>query len=90
MVGCGAWPADLVTAIPSTNKVNLQDTGSFVSPTMHLNKSPGDPGYDVRWDLVPGSAAGPEVSIQDMGSLILLAPPMLGGVKAFNGPECSP
>jgi hypothetical protein len=90
LLPCGGanWPADLVSDGISANRVDLQDIGSFLAPVVHLNTSPGDPGFDRRWDLIPGSAAGPGVSLQDIGNLIVLAPPMLGGLRAFNGPAC--
>jgi hypothetical protein len=57
---------------------------------MRINKSPGDePAYNVRWDLVPGTGPfGKVVNISDLTSLITVAPPMLYGARAFNGPPC--
>jgi hypothetical protein len=71
--------------------VTIQDLTSFLAPARIMNTSPGDPGYNKRWDLAPG--AGPfakDINIQDMSSLITVAPDMFGGVRAFNGPACTP
>jgi hypothetical protein len=84
------WPADLVGTGFSTNKIDLTDMGSFFSPVSRWNVNHTDAGYDRRWDLVPGpaSSGGVWIGSQDLGSLINVAPPMLGGVTAFNGPLC--
>ncbi len=85
-----AWPADLYMGV-SANKIDILDLGSFVAPLPRMNSSPGDPGYDVRWDLAPGAPGSlPDINLQDMATLILIAPPMLGGARAYNGPSCTP
>lgn len=89
--GTDAWPADFVSggAPNSTDKVNVADLVSFIAPTRRINTNPADPGYDVRWDLVPG--AGPfskVINVTDISSIITVMPSMLGGVRAFNGPAC--
>ena len=90
--GTNAWPADFVSGgIPvSTNKVTITDLTSFIAPTMRINKSPGEePAYNVRWDLVPGPGLfAKHINIADLSSLITVSPPMLGGVRALNGPTC--
>src|SRR3970282_637870 len=53
--GNGGWPADLLSQGPSTNRLDIQDVGSFVAPMPHFNTSPGDAWFDQRWDLVPGA-----------------------------------
>ena len=65
------------------------DVTSFVAPAPRkLDKSPGDAGYDVRWDLVPGSVAGKHINLVDMTSLTTASPPMLNGMRAYGGPAC--
>jgi len=61
---------------------------SFIAPVRRLNTSSGDAGFDQRWDLVPGSSFGETINVQDMASLIVVRPPKLGGMRAYNGPEC--
>jgi hypothetical protein len=89
---CGqtAWPADLVSTGMSTNDIDIQDIGSYVAPIRRINTSPpSDPGFNVRWDLVPGSGGlGEHINIQDMAEISMLYPPMLEGARAFNGPAC--
>ena len=87
---CGgdAWAADLVGGSFSGNRINIQDLASFVTPVRRLNTSSGDAGFDQRWDLVPGSSFGETINVQDMASLIVVRPPMFGGMRAYNGPEC--
>ncbi|MEK7186695.1 MAG: S8 family serine peptidase [Patescibacteria group bacterium] len=92
---CGenAWPADLVSgSIPdSTNRVNIMDLTSFLAPVRRINTSPGDVGYDRRWDLVPGKGVfSKDINISDLTALTVLAPPMFNGQRAFNGPTCTP
>jgi hypothetical protein len=89
--GTNAWPADIVTgAAPDVpNTVTLADVVSYIAPVRRLDTSPGDPGFDVRWDVVPG--AGPQmevVNLTDLTSLVSVTPPMLGGARAFGGPAC--
>ncbi|TMC67956.1 MAG: CSLREA domain-containing protein [Chloroflexi bacterium] len=85
--GGGAWPADLVSASTSANKLDLADLGSFVAPLRRLGTSPGHPNYDPRWDLVPGSTLGDQINLADVAALIAgptAYPPMLGGARAFG------
>ena len=53
----------------------------------------GRPGFDVRWDIVPGNTAGADwIVLNDLTSLtagVTGYPPMFSGVKAFNGPACT-
>jgi hypothetical protein len=88
--GQNAWPADLVSTGPSTNKIDISDIGSFVAPLRRLNTSPGDePEYNVRWDLVPGnSGLGEHINVTDLAEVTTLYPPMLEGVRAYGGPPC--
>jgi hypothetical protein len=88
-----AWPPDLEAGSFSIDRVNFPDLSSFTSPVRRFGKSPGDPGYSGRWDLVPGSLAGPYVNVADVGALVVglpAFPPMFGGTtRAFNGPPCT-
>jgi len=89
--GNSGWPADLVVSTgPNANRITLNDLISFYFPSPRkLNTNPGDPGYNQRWDLVPGSGgAGKVINLIDISSLTILKPPMLFGVKAFSGPVC--
>jgi hypothetical protein len=91
-IQCGndGWPADLVSVGLSENKLDLQDLVSFVAPLWRLNSSPGDEGFDIRWDIVPGGGVlSKYINITDLAQLVVLAPPMLGGERAFNR-SCSP
>lgn len=84
---CGpdGWPADLVGGLFSSNRVDVVDIGSFVAPIWHLNTSPGDPGYDVRWDLSPGSdRLSKEINVVDIGAAAFTRPPMLNGALILN------
>jgi hypothetical protein len=89
--GTSAWPADIVTGeapeIPNT--VTLADVVSYIAPVRRLDTSPGDVGFDLRWDIVPGAGTQMEVvNLADLTSLVSVAPPMLGGARAFGGPAC--
>jgi hypothetical protein len=88
----GSWPADLLVAgIPdTTDKVTIGDLTSFLGPERRMNTNPGHPSYHRRWDLVPGSTVLPvAINIQDLVALLLTAPPMFSGQRAFNGPACT-
>ncbi len=86
--GGSGWPADLVPGGIEPNKVNLQDMSSFVAPLPRkLDTDPGDAGYNVRWDLVPGNgaAAPKDIILTDISILIVVKPPMLlTNVRAFG------
>ena len=90
--GFDGWPADLYDGPPSVNRITIQDLASFVTPIRRLNKAPGDAGYDIRWDIVPGNGGfGKHINIADMGVIISLLPDMFGGdQRAYNGPACQP
>jgi hypothetical protein len=86
VVPCGinGWPADLHPgSVP--NKVDLSDIIAFLAPVRHLDSSPGQASFSVRYDLVPGKGILPHyVNIVDLVNLITVKPPMLGGQRAFN------
>jgi hypothetical protein len=92
--GMDAWAADFVTGgVPdSTNRITINDMASFVAPVMRVFTSPGDAGFNVRWDIIPGpGAVSQHININDLAALVAgstSTPPMLGGAKAFNGPAC--
>jgi hypothetical protein len=67
--GNNGWPADLLSTGASTNKLDIQDLASFVAPDRHLNTSPGNPLYSVRWDLVPGTTVGDHINVTDLAAL---------------------
>jgi hypothetical protein len=86
-VSCTAagWPAELWDAGLSAGKLDVQDLTSFLVPTRRLGTSPGDLDYLVRYDLVPGKGIlSTFINIQDLTNLLVLAPPMFGGQRAFN------
>jgi glucose/arabinose dehydrogenase len=93
---CGndGWPLDLYASTPGGfqyNMVNIQDLGSYVTPVRRMNTSENDDGFDIRWDLVPGSTFGEQINVADLSALVTGAtgyPPMLEGVRAFAGPSC--
>jgi uncharacterized protein YkwD len=82
------WPADLAGGT-SANKVDLSDLSSFLGPVRRLGTSPGQAGYDARWDLVPGKGIFRDtINVSDLTALLTLTPPMFGGQRAFAGPSC--
>ena len=86
---CGAdgWPSDLVADGWQANTLNIQDLGSFLLPMRRLGTSVGNPAFDVRWDLAPGSTGGPALDLEDIAAMVNGAsgyPPMLGGLRAFG------
>ncbi len=90
-----AWPADLFSGsgVPvTTDKVTVQDLTSFLAPVRRINTSPVvDAGYNIRWDLSPGPGTfSKHINIQDITSLITVAPDMFSGQRAWNGPTCTP
>jgi len=90
--GNNGWPADLVSAGTSTNKLDIADLASFVAPLRRLGTSPGHPNYDRRWDIVPGSSSGAHINVTDLAALLsgpTAYPPMFSGQRAF-GLTCSP
>jgi CSLREA domain-containing protein len=85
--GGAAWPADLYPGGIQPNTLNIQDLGSFLTPVRHLGTSQGEPGFNARWDLIPGSTVGKHINITDIASLVTGAtgyPPMCGGTRAYG------
>jgi hypothetical protein len=85
---CGAnWPSNLVDTGMSENKFDIVDIGSFIAPLRRYNTNPGDAGFDLRWDLAPGSNFGTQINIQDVGTTatgMRAYPPMFRGAFAFG------
>ncbi len=90
--GSDGWPADLSpgSLLGGGSRVDLLDLASFVGPVRHFGTNVGTFPGDARWDLVPGRGhLGTDINVLDMMSLALLAPPVLGGQRALNGPVCA-
>ncbi len=86
--GSDGFPADFVVTAPSFNRINVQDLASYIAPIRYFGTDVGTNFGDVRWDLIPGSTFGTDINIQDLSSVSLVYPPMLGGARAFGGPRC--
>jgi hypothetical protein len=85
------WPGDMMGGgVPdSSNRINILDLTSFMAPIRYFDTDVGSNPGDVRWDLVPGGGIFPnDINIEDLTNLIVLSPPMIGGVRAFDGPDC--
>jgi hypothetical protein len=89
---CGndGWPSNLVDPDGQlANHLDIYDITSFLGPVRHLDTSPGDGGFDVRWDLIPGPADVPpeHINIQDLIALFAGTtgfPPMLNSASAYD------
>jgi len=86
------WPSDLIWSRYDYLQINIRDLASFVGPVRRINTDPGDPGFDSRWDLVPGRAGlASFINVRDLNAILAGPtghPPMLNGERAFNGPRC--
>ena len=89
------WPSDFNNAglpLDSFNKITILDLTSFLAPVKYMNTDLGTNPGDVRWDLTPGAGVFlTDLNIQNLTAMLAGssgAPPMLGGAKAFGGPEC--
>jgi subtilisin family serine protease len=85
--GNSGWPSDLVAGGAQPNTLNVQDLASFLTPVRRFGTSPGHPAYSVRWDLVPGTAIGGAINVQDVAAPFTGAtgyPRMFGGARAFG------
>jgi hypothetical protein len=86
--GINGWPSNLNDDGFSFNRLDILDVTSFVAPVRHFEKSPGDPGFDARWDIRPGAGGFPKwINITDITTLTAGPtgnPPMLGGARAFD------
>jgi CSLREA domain-containing protein len=86
---CGGtgWPSDLAPGGLQPNALNIQDLGSFLVPVRRIGTSPGDPGFNARWDLVPGAVIGKHIAVTDIAATVVGAsgnPPMFGGLRAYG------
>jgi hypothetical protein len=82
------WPADVVPAGSfSLNKVNISDLQAVASK---YGKSPPNPSYDPRYDLVPGPGPVPGawINIADLQNIAFGTAPMLGGGRMYGGASC--
>ncbi len=83
--GFDGWPADLFAGGQSYNAVTLQDVTSFLGPVRHFDTSLGEPAYDGRWDVLPGTTVlFKQINLQDLIEVIVVHPPMLAGARAFG------
>ena len=87
--GMDGWPSNLFDFPPTNvNRLDLQDVLTYVTPVRHYNRSPGETGYNPRWDLVPGPGDLLKyINIQDVTALVAGPsgnPPMFGGGRAFG------
>jgi hypothetical protein len=86
---CGqdGWPSDLAGNGSDPSALTIADMGSFLAPVRRIGTSPGDPAFDVRWDLIPASTSGAQINSLDLAALIFGTsgyPPMLAGQRAFG------
>jgi hypothetical protein len=91
-----AWPSDLKSqGIPdSTDRINIIDLTSFITPVRRLETGLFSANFDLRWDLNGGPAINPGqfINITDLTRLLAGPsgfPPMFAGARAFNGPQCT-
>jgi len=85
--GGSGWPSDLEPAGFQPNTLNVQDLGTFIAPVRRLGTSAGDPGFNIRWDLVPGGVFGGTINLQDMAAIFTGQsgfPPMLSPNRAYG------
>jgi hypothetical protein len=85
--GGSGWPSDLKAGEFQPNTLNIEDLGSFLTPVRRFGKSPGDPEFHPRWDLVPGGTIGGAINLEDIAATITGPsgfPPMLDGLRAFG------
>jgi hypothetical protein len=86
-----AWPLDFVHAgtPASTDLITITDLTSYLAPDRRLDTKPGDPNFNIRWDLVPGpSFSANWIEITDLTALFAGPsgfPPMTSQVKVFGG-----
>ena len=83
------WPGDVSGGGFSEDKVNIQDLSVFTGTPKRLNTSPGNPDFDRRYDVLPGSTFGDWINVGDLSALTGRTAPMFGGAKMFNGPACT-
>jgi len=86
-----AWPADLSNAI-AANKINISDASAYIGIPKIYGTSPGDAGWNQRFDLVPGVGAVPGawINISDLQMVTTGTAPMFGNQKMFGNVACNP
>jgi hypothetical protein len=79
-----SWPADLRGDGAFTgDKVNVSDLGTYSAQGKN-NKSPGQAGFDRRWDMRPGTTVGGWVGVADLAAVSSQVPQPSTGVRAFG------
>ena len=79
------WGLDLRgESATSADKVNVTDLGTFVSGLKKNGTSPGDAGFNRRWDLRPGTAVGKWIGVADLAAVATVSPVAMHGVRAFG------
>jgi hypothetical protein len=85
--GTNGWPSDLSPGGIQPNTFNIQDLGTFLVPVRRIGTSVGDPGYNARWDVVPGSVIGEHIAVTDIAATVTGLsgfPPMFNGLRAYT------
>lgn len=85
--GGSGWPSDIIPGGIQPNTLNIADIGSFIVPVRRVGTSVGDPGFNARWDLVPGAAIGEHIAVTDIAATVVGTsgfPPMFGGLRAYG------
>jgi hypothetical protein len=87
------WPGDTNDGgAASRDEVDTVDLSSFTGGLRPLGKSPGESGFDRRFDVIPGPGALTQwINTLDLSHVTTFAPPMFGAT-AFNytGTDCTP
>jgi polyhydroxybutyrate depolymerase len=89
------WPSDVNRSAgppDSFNRVNIFDLTTLLAPVRYFDTDVGTNPGDVRFDLAPGPGLFlTDINITDLTALLAGPsgmPPMLAGVRAFDGPVC--
>ena len=85
--GTTGWASDLQPGGIRPNSLNIEDLATFLIPVRRFGTSNGDPAFNLRWDLAPGSVTGPTINVADISAMINASsgyPLMFGGQRAFG------
>jgi hypothetical protein len=89
------WPSDVNRSVgppDSFIRVNILDLTTLLAPVRYFDTDVGTNPGDVRFDLMPGPGLFlMDINITDLTALLAGPsgmPPMLAGVRAFDGPVC--